>query len=301
MSFLRSKVFVVLLCIALLLSVIPTVLSAMGLGDLVREAVQVVSFPFQWCATKIYDGFASFTAYFTEYDRLKAENESLREQLRDYEDMAAENDVILSENHWLRQYLSLKNEHIDYTLADAAIIGRESDSHSTVLTLNRGTLHGIATGMPVITENGVFGYVKEVSAMSCKVVSIVETASAVGAFIERSGVTGLVEGDFSLYSDGRIAMKQILLDSDIREGDLVYTSGTGSVYPRGLLIGKVLSVSGDPYSRTLTAIIQPSENFLAVGRLSHLMIVTGYEIYSEDVTLPETESSAAESTAAPIG
>ena len=189
MSVLRSRFFAIALCVALVLTIVPTVLSAMGLRDFVREGVQTVSMPFQWCLSKVMDGFEGFTAYFTEYDRLERENEALREQLREYEEALAENEALRSENHWLRGYLSLKNEHIDYTFLDAAIVGRESGSHATVITLNRGTAHGVAEGMPVITENGVFGYVKEVSYMSSKVVSIVETATAVGAFIERSGVT----------------------------------------------------------------------------------------------------------------
>ena len=290
MSALKSRFFAVALCIAIALTVIPAVLSAMGMRDLVREAIQTVSTPFQWCLSRVYDGIEGFSAYFTEYERLEAENEALREQLREYEEALAENEVLRSENHWLRGYLSLKNEHIDYTLLDGAVVGREGGSHATVVTLNRGTAHGVEEGMPVITENGVFGYVKEVSYMSCKVVSIVETASSVGAFIERSGVTGLVEGDFSLREDGLVVMRSIPQSADIVTGDLIHTSGTGSVYPRGLLIGRVVSITPAPYSRTLTAVIEPAEDLLEIDSLSHLMIVTGYEIYSEEVTEGDSET-----------
>lgn len=293
MSSLKSRFFAVLLCIALVLTVVPAVLSAMGLRDLVKEGVRLAATPFQWCISGICDGLRGFTEYFTEFDRLKAENEALKEQLRDYENAVAENDVLQSENRWLRNYLSLKNEHIDYTFVDAAIVGREAGSLATVLTLNRGTAHGIAAGMPVITENGVFGYVKEVSLTSCRVVSIVETATAVGAFIERSGVTGLVEGDYVLRDDGRVLLKGLPLGADVSEGDPVHTSGTGSVYPRGLLIGRVVSVAPDPYSRTLTATIEPAEDFLKIGERSYLMIVTDYEIYSERETETGTEESGA--------
>lgn len=291
MSALKSRFFAVALCVAIALTVIPSVLSAMGMRDLVREAIQTVSLPFQWCLSRVYDGIEGFSAYFTEYDRLEAENESLKEQLREYEDALAENEVLRSENHWLRGYLSLKNEHIDYTFLDGAIVGREAGSYATVITLNRGTAHGVEAGMPVITENGVFGYVKEVSYMSSRVVSIVETASSVGAFVERSGVTGLVEGDYTLRADGLVVMRNIPQSADIVEGDLVHTSGTGSVYPRGLLVGRVTSVTADPYSRTLTAVIEPAEDFLSIDGLSHLMIVTGYEIYSEEVTEGESETT----------
>lgn len=284
MNALKSRFFTVFLCVALALTVIPLLLSAMGMRDLVREAVQTVSMPFQWCLSKVYDGVEGFSRYFTEYDRLEAENESLREELREYEEALQENEALRSENHWLRGYLSLKNEHIDYKFLDAAVVGREAGSYATVITLNRGTAHGVEVGMPVITENGVFGYVKEASFMSCKVMSIVETAVSVGAFVERSGVTGLVTGDYTLREDGLVVMQGIPQGADIQVGDLVHTSGTGSVYPRGLFVGSVESLSPDPYSRTVRAVIRPSEDLSKVDRLSHLMIVTDYEIYTEEIT-----------------
>ena len=298
MSALKSRFFAVALCVALALTVIPAVLSAMGLRDLVREAVQTVATPFQWCLSRAYDGVEGFSRYFTAYDRLERENESLREELREYEEALRENEVLRTENHWLRGYLSLKNEHIDYKFLDAAIVGREAGSYATVVTLNRGSAHGVEVGMPVITENGVFGYVKEVSYTSSKVLSIVETAVSVGAFIERSGVTGLVEGDYTLRADGLVVMNGIPQDADIAVGDLVHTSGTGSVYPRGLLVGSVESITPDPYSRTVSAVIRPAEDLLAVGELSHLMIVTDYEIYSEEIAGESTEESGADESPA---
>lgn len=284
MSFVRSRFFLIALAIAVILTVFPLAMTALGFGDVVKNGVETVSFPLRWCFSKIYDGLTGFEAYVTEYDRLKEENAALREELQKLEAAAGENEVLREENRWLRKYLALKNEHIDYCLLDAAIVGRESTPFATVITLNRGSAHGVEAGMSVITEKGVFGYVKEVSYMSCKVVSIVETATAVGAFVERSGVTGLVEGDYTLRADGRVIMKNIPVGSDLVVGDRVHTGGTGSVYPRGLLIGTVLSISADPYSRTLTAVIEPAEDFLTIGTMSHLMIITDYEIYSEEIT-----------------
>ena len=284
MSFVRSRFFLIALAIAVILTVFPLAMTALGFGDVVKNGVETVSFPLRWCFSKIYDGLTGFEAYVTEYDRLKEENAALREELQKLEAAAGENEVLREENRWLRKYLALKNEHIDYCLLDAAIVGRESTPFATVITLNRGRAHGVEAGMSVITEKGVFGYVKEVSYMSCKVVSIVETATAVGAFVERSGVTGLVEGDYTLRADGRVIMKNIPVGSDLVVGDRVHTGGTGSVYPRGLLIGTVLSISADPYSRTLTAVIEPAEDFLTIGTMSHLMIITDYEIYSEEIT-----------------
>ena len=67
-------------------------------------------------------------------------------------------------------------------------------------------------------------------------------------------------------------------DADVREGDRVLTSGLGSIYPRGLFVGEVVSVEADPYSRTLTAVLQPKIDY---SSLVKVMIVKDYKIYSK--------------------
>ena len=91
----------------------------------------------------------------------------------------------------------------------------------------------------VITEDGVFGSVSECGIDWAKVVSIVETASAVSVYSERTGVTGVVSGDTALRTDGYCIMTYIASNADIKVGDRIFTSGNGGIYPAGLLIGEV--------------------------------------------------------------
>ena len=209
---------------------------------------------------------------------LAQENAALREQLDDYRDRIYNAKMLEEENRWLSDYLGLKKEHSDFLFEEASVIGRESGNYSTVYTLSRGTLHDIKVNMPVITEDGVVGYVTEVGPTWCRAVSIIETASAVGAYVERSGELGLVEGSFELRFDGKCRMVRLPADADVREGDRVLTSGLGSIYPRGLFVGEVESVSADPYSRTLTAVLKPRIDY---SSLVKVMIIKDYTIYSE--------------------
>ena len=73
-------------------------------------------------------------------------------------------------------------------------------------------------------------------------------------------------------------MVRLPADADVREGDRVLTSGLGSIYPRGLFVGEVESVSADPYSRTLTAVLKPRIDY---SSLVKVMIIKDYTIYSE--------------------
>lgn len=278
MKFFKNKFFIITLVVALLLSIVPTVLCAMGQGSYVRKALQTAAQPFSWAFTKIGEGLSGFTVYFQKLSDLQKENEELRAQLDDYRDRIYNAKMLEEENKWLSDYLGLKKEHSDFLFEEASVIGRESGNYSTVYTLSKGTMHDIKVNMPVITEDGVVGYVTEVGPTWCRAVSIIETASAVGAYIERSGELGLIEGSYELRFEGKCRMIRLPADADVHEGDRVLTSGLGSIYPRGLFVGEVVSVDADPYSRTLTAVVQPKVDY---SSLVKVMIIKDYTIYSE--------------------
>ena len=278
MKFFKNKFFIITLVVALLLSIVPTVLCAMGQGSYVRKALQTAAQPFSWAFTKIGEGLSGFSVYFQKLSDLQKENEELRAQLDDYRDRIYNAKMLEEENKWLSDYLGLKKEHSDFLFEEASVIGRESGNYSTVYTLSKGTMHDIKVNMPVITEDGVVGYVTEVGLTWCRAVSIIETASAVGAYIERSGELGLIEGSYELRFEGKCRMIRLPADADVHEGDRVLTSGLGSIYPRGLFVGEVVSVDADPYSRTLTAVVQPKVDY---SSLVKVMIIKDYTIYSE--------------------
>ena len=278
MKFFKNKFFIITLVVALLLSIVPTVLCAMGQGSYVRKALQTAAQPFSWAFTKIGEGLSGFSVYFQKLSDLQKENEELRAQLDDYRDRIYNAKMLEEENKWLSDYLGLKKEHSDFLFEEASVIGRESGNYSTVYTLSKGTMHDIKVNMPVITEDGVVGYVTEVGPTWCRAVSIIETASAVGAYIERSGELGLIEGSYELRFEGKCRMIRLPADADVHEGDRVLTSGLGSIYPRGLFVGEVVSVDADPYSRTLTAVVPPKVDYASLVKV---MIIKDYTIYSE--------------------
>lgn len=276
MKFYRSKFFIICVCIAVALVLIPSALSVFGYTDVLRSALKTVAHPFEWCGAKVADAVSGFVEVFTEYDDLKAENEALKAELEELKNSEHDKSVVEAENAWLKEYLDIKTRHPSMVLSDAMIISRESGNYATVLTLNRGTAHGIKRNMPIITEDGVFGYVSEVGLDWCKAVSLVETASSLGAYTDRGGAVGVVEGDATLRESGICKMTYIDSAADIKIGDLVYTGGGGKIYPEGLLIGKVTSIEADEYTRTLVAYVEPAVDFSDINDTSKVMIMTGY-------------------------
>ena len=279
LKLIKSRFFIITLAVALLLSIIPGVLCAMGQGSYVRSAIVTVGTPFRWAFTKIGEGISGFSVYFKTIDALREENDALRRELDEYKNLVYDAELIEEENDFLSDFLGLKEEHLDFALENASVLGREATNYRTLLTLSKGTLHGIDVNMPIITETGLIGHITEVGATWSKAVVITETASAVGGYIERSGALGVVEGTYELRTDGLCRMVYIEADSDIRIGDKVITSGIGGIYPRGLLIGRVSAVEVDENSRTLTATIEPAAELDSVSKV---MIVTEYGVVEED-------------------
>lgn len=278
LKLIKSRFFIISLAVALLLSIVPGVLCAMGQGSYIRSALVTVATPFRWAFTKVGEGLSGFSMYFRTLEELRDENEALRAELEGYKNLVYDAELIGEENEFLSEFLGIKEEHVDFLFEDATVVGRESTNYRTVYTLSKGTLHGIEVNMPIITEEGLVGHITEVGATWSKAVLITETASAVGGYIERSGVLGVVEGTYELRTEGVCRMVYIEPDSDIRVGDKVLSSGMGGVYPRGILIGRISEISVDENTRTLTALIEPSAD---LDSISKLMIITEYSIVSE--------------------
>lgn len=276
MKFFKSKFFIICVTVALIIAIVTSMLSMFGYSGIIRSGLKTIATPFEWCGTKVAGAVNGFVAVFAEYDDLKKENEELRTKIAELENDQYELSVLRDQNDWLKSYLDLKEYMPDLTMTSATVIAREAGNYSTVLTINRGYVHGIRRNMPVVTNAGTFGYISECGLDWAKVVSIVETSSSVSVYSERTGTTGVVEGDTALRSKGYCLMTYISPSADIKVGDRIFTSGNGSIYPAGLLIGEVVQISADEVTRTLSATIKPSVDFANVDEINNLMVITGY-------------------------
>ena len=276
MKFLKSKLFIACAIVAAILVLVPALLAAFGQVDILKSGLKTIAKPFEWCAAKAADAVDGFISVFTDYDALVEENKQLKATIESMQNDDADIDTLKKENAWLKEYLALRGESPDLVLADAKIISHEAGNYSTVLTLNKGSVHGIKTNMPVITSSGLLGSVSEVGLNWCKVVSIVETSSKVGVYTDRTGVIGTVEGSLELRQQGQCLMSYGS-DADIKVGDRVYTSGTGSIYPYGLLIGRIVSIEADETTRRLMAVVQPAVDIMDMSELDGVMVICGYK------------------------
>lgn len=277
MRIFKNKFFIVCLCIAISIAGITSTLSLMGYRSLTRNIVGTLATPFRWVGTVITNAVTGFGKYFNSIDELTEQNRALKEENAALKEQLSQSNLIDQENDRLREFLSMKSEYPSFSFEEGMVIGREASNYVTVLTLNRGTIHGVEENMPVVTKEGIVGCVSEVGLTWCKVSTILETARSVGVYLPRNGASGILSGDYSMRADGLCKLTFVEVDAknaDVQPGDAVYSSGMGSVYPADMKVGEIVSVEIDNVSRTLIASVRPTVNF---SEPDYMMIITGYQ------------------------
>jgi rod shape-determining protein MreC len=198
------------------------------------------------------EGILFYHRSMVQTERLRKEVDFLRQKLN------AANEIYL-ENSRLRRLLAFKQK-TPYKVVAARVIGRSADNWSSIAIIDKGSRHGIRRGLVVITYLGLVGRIVETQDATSKVMLINDPSLGVSAIVQRSRQEGLVTGTL-----GRsLIMKYLPRDADIAVSDVVITSGLTDVYPKGLLIGSVVSVGDEFSGLSRYCQIRPAVNLVAI-------------------------------------
>jgi rod shape-determining protein MreC len=185
-----------------------------------------------------------------------SENERLHNEVDDLRGQTQRMARYPAENQELRKLLGMPKPNGGNSIP-AEVIGFNATEISRALTLNIGARAQVRPKDVVFNAQGVVGQVSEVSPFSARVLPLTDRLSGVGAMISRTMARGVLKG-----TDDRIC-KLSYLDyrADVREGDLVITSGASQIFPRGLVLGHVIKVERDKRYSQLTAYVDPAVVF----------------------------------------
>jgi len=189
---------------------------------------------------------------------LKKEIAILRQKLIEYDD-------VVLENARLNALFDFKQK-TSYKVIAARVVGSSVDDWSSVAIVDKGTSHGIRNGFVAVGYKGLIGRVIEASSRSSKVMLINDPNLSVSAVVQRSRQEGLVSGSLS----GSLVMRYLPLESDITVSDTIITSGLSQVYPKGIPIGKVVSVGYEFSGLSRYALLKP---FVELSRLEEILII----------------------------
>ncbi len=138
----------------------------------------------------------------------------------------------------LQRLLGFKEQFISKTLP-AQVIGSSGSDMSRMVYIDKGSNDGVQQDMPVITADGVVGKVLSVFPATSQVLLINDPSSGVGAILEKSRLQGVIRGT----PDGELVLEKMMSDERVEAGDQLLTSGGDQIFPKGLPIGTVKTVS----------------------------------------------------------
>ena len=267
----RYGILLAVLLVSLLLLTVQTRGGGTGrAGELVTIAVT----PVQSLLVRIHRGALNLWANYVDWKSVRRDNATLREENEHLRVQALQAGETREENARLRRLLVLKDRLPLATLA-GEVIGREAGGWVRSLTVNRGRGDGISQQTPVIVPDGLVGRVVQVHRAAAVIQLLNDPASTVGAVVQRTRTAGLVEGD----AGGTVRFKFMARDgASVAPGDLVVTSGLGTLFPKGLPVGRVVKIEDKGSALFHFAVLAPAVDF---SRVEEVLLVTGQT--SQDV------------------
>ncbi len=181
--------------------------------------------------------FALNKTYHSLGDR-REENLRLKEELTQSRLRVEALNESRRENERLRKLLRFSDE-IEYYSVLAEVVGRGTPRMPGALVVGAGSDKGVIVGLPVIDEYGIVGKVVSVYNRTCVVQPLTDPNFKISAIDARSRINGIVSSD----GRGCPIMENVPVESDIRRGDAIVSSGLGKLFPNGLMVGRVSRVS----------------------------------------------------------
>ena len=221
-------------------------------NDSVSFVDRAISAPVRW----VENGVDSVHNLFTTY----SENERLKEKIDSYDEVALKNKNYQKEIEALKKELELNQTLASYEKVTANVITRSPDTWQDMLIVDKGSKDGIEVDMAVMSQKGLIGRVIEVNNASSKIELLTSSNESSNQFPVRvSSSSGEAFGLLKNYDEKTQALvvTQLTGDTNIKEGDVVQTSGLGGNSPADLPIGTVVKTKPDSFGLDREVYVKP--------------------------------------------
>ena len=275
-DFFHSVKFKILLGIAaLLLGLMVAVAVSAGQQTTPQQVLNAIASPFVKAANAVADGVGGFFDKLINADKYKSQNDELLAKLSEMYKYTMDYDTLQKENVRLREMLELKQKNEDFRFSEPCdVISRNANDLYGGFTVSKGKNDGLSKNDPVITSVGLVGRVTSIADNYAEVTTIISPQVNVGVYTMRAKTTGVIENDVSSAEKELCLMSNILKDADIKEGDIIFTSGKSGLFPADLPVGTVTEVYDDPNGLTKHALVKPMED---VKSVSSVFVITDFD------------------------
>ena len=223
--------------------------------------------PFERAAYVLGSGVHNGWSDYIDLRHVRQQNQALQQQLTRMriQEAAIAEDAL--QGRRLQALLAFRERYVGSTVA-AQVIGSSGSDQSHVLTIDKGSDDGLKPDMAVITPNGIVGKLRDVFPTTSQVLEINDQTSGAGVILASTRIRAILRGTVN----GRAQIGNLTADSRIKPGETVLTSGGDQVYPRGLPVGTVESISPDPDHQPYTAIlVRPAVD---LNRVDEVLVIT---------------------------
>ncbi|KLE16975.1 rod shape-determining protein MreC [Clostridium sp. C8] len=271
MKLLKNKlaVTIIVLSVAFLGIIIYTINSEQK--NIVSSGFGSAVNPLQKVVYTINDKIKGTLDFFLNFSKVKEENNDLTKKNIELENKILEYDKLKEENDRLREVLNFKDSKNNYDYLGCEIIGYSGESFSNGYIIDKGENDGLKKGMVIISNKGLVGQIASTGSNWAIVQSLLNENIAVSVMINSTReTTGILKGYITHSNDNLTKVTNLPIDSAIKEGDVIVTSGLGQIYPKEVRVGEVISVETDEIKVMKTAIVKP---FVDFNRLEELFVV----------------------------
>ncbi|ATA20350.1 MAG: rod shape-determining protein MreC [Gibbsiella quercinecans] len=242
--------------------------SRLGTFAKVRTYMDTAVSPFYFLANgprKVLDGVSETLA---TRQQLELENRALRQEL-----LLKNSDLLLlgqfkQENARLRELLGSPLRQDEHKMV-TQVISTGSDPYSDQVVIDKGADNGVYEGQPVISDKGVVGQVVAVAKMTSRVLLICDASHLLPIQVLRNDIRVIAAGN-GCADD--LQLEHLPGNIDIREGDVLVTSGLGGRFPEGYPVGVVSSVKVDNQRAYTVIQARPTAG---LQRLRYLLLLWG--------------------------
>lgn len=206
-----------------------------------RQAVATALYPAQWLMLKPVEFAHHAASYFQSLQATQQELDAAQQKMTLMGQRAHQAEQLALENGRLRQLLALR-DRLETPAQAAEVIYDTADTYTRRVVIDRGHMGGVEPGSPVMDEVGVLGQVTRVFPLVSEVTLLVDREQAIPVLNVRTGVRGVAYGDPVAGHGGGMELRFMPANADVREDDLLTTSGVDGLYPSGLPVARVVRV-----------------------------------------------------------
>lgn len=247
--------------------------------QVIRQTLSAAAYPFQWLVHSPSAAGAWLSESFATRDQLRAQNAELLEQQRVLELRQLRLEALEQENVRLRA-MTDASARVAERVMMAEVMRIDLDPLRQRLLVNRGTRDGAFKGQAVVDATGIVGQITRVGPFSAEVILISDSEHAIPVQVNRTGLRTIAVGT---GEPRRLSLPYLPRNADVREGDLLLSSGLGGVFPSGYPVARISQVKRDPAQPLAQIDAEPAA---ALDRDRELLLIWF------DASVPEPETPA---------